>query len=371
MVMICFAFIDVSGVSITETLTRYGPWLFGWLAGWLLLWRLRPLPGVGSYTERPRRRPVAVIIPARDEAEALPGLLPPLLAGSRPGDELVVVDDHSGDATTTVALRNGARAEHPCHPPEGWLGKPNACWHGTRVTRAEVLAFIDADVRPPADLIDRLAAAVAAHDDEVISVQPWHRPGSAVEHLSLFCNITALMGVGRFSIVGGRIAPRTAFGPVLALSRPLYDRIGGHAHPEVRGRHTEDIAIARQAGSAQLYTGSPDIAFRMYPGGLGDLVRGWTRSLATGARSVRWWAAAGTLAWVWSLAAGWTVAWWLYLPSALQVWVLGRRAGAFSPLAAIAYPIPLVVFLWVFVRSGVAVIFARRVTWKDRAVNAR
>lgn len=369
--MNCFAFIDVSGVSTTETLTTYGPWLVGWLAGWLLLWRLRPLPSVDAYPQRPPRRSVAVIIPARDEAEALPALLPPLLAGSRPGDELMVVDDHSSDATSTIALRHGARVEHPPEPPEGWLGKPNACWHGARSSTAEILAFIDADVVPPADLIDRIAAAVAAHTGEVVSVQPWHRPGSWTEHLSLFCNITALMGVGRFSIIGERIAPRTAFGPVLAIGRDRYEQIGGHAHREVRSRHTEDIAIARQAGSAQLYTGAPDIAFRMYPGGLSDLVRGWTRSLATGARSVRWWAALGTVAWIWSLAAGPTVAWWLYVPSALQVWVLGRRAGAFSAWAAITYPIPLAVFAWVFVRSAIAVIFGRRVEWKRRHVDAR
>ena len=373
--MICFALID----SSTDIIGHYGPWLVGWMAGWFLLWRMRPLPGaerfqrnVGAPVSAAGQRPsVAVIIPARNEARSLPELLVPLLAGTRPGDELVVVDDHSTDTTTTVALRHGARVEHPPELPDGWLGKPHACWHGARSTSAEVLAFIDADVRPPADLVDRLAAAVAHRPDRVISVQPWHRPGSPSEHLSVFCNITALMGVGRFSAIGPWTSPQSAFGPVLAMHRDLYHRIGGHGSEAVRTKHTEDIAIARAAGGAELFTGASDIAFRMYPGGLADLIRGWTRSLATGARSVRWWAGVGTLAWIWSLAAGWSVAWWLYLPSAAQVWVLGRRAGSFSPFTALVYPIPLAVFVWIFVRSTFSVIARREVVWKQRRVAAR
>jgi 4,4'-diaponeurosporenoate glycosyltransferase len=100
-------------------------------------------------------------------------------------------------------------------------------------------------------------------------------------------------------------------------------------------------------------------------------VRGWTRSIATGASAVPWWAALLTLAWVWSLAAGWLVTPWFLLPSAVQVWVLGRRAGRFSPLVALLYPIALVVFVLVFARSVLTLVFRREVTWKNRRVAAR
>ena len=66
----------------------------GWILGWLLLWRPRQLPPApthdGGLVERPS---VAIVIPARNEAEALPHLLPALAAQLRVGDELVVVDD--------------------------------------------------------------------------------------------------------------------------------------------------------------------------------------------------------------------------------------------------------------------------------------
>ena len=40
-----------------------------------------------------------------------------------------------------------------------------------------------------------------------------------------------------------------------------------------------------------------------------------------------WWVALAVAAWVWSLAGGLFAGWWAYPLSAVQVWVLGRRAG--------------------------------------------
>ena len=54
----------------------------------------------------------------------------------------------------------------------GWVGKPHACWTGAGATTAQVLVFLDADVRPGPHLLDGLAAV--ACDDAIVSVQPWH-----------------------------------------------------------------------------------------------------------------------------------------------------------------------------------------------------
>jgi 4,4'-diaponeurosporenoate glycosyltransferase len=340
----------------------------GWSLGWLLLWRPRMLPSPPTGA----RTPVAVIIPARDEAHALPHLLRPLVAQRRVGDRVVVVDDHSTDGTSRVARAFDAEVVTPPPPPDGWLGKPNACWHGVLATSEETLVFLDADVRPGATLLDDLVAEVASDPSVLVSMQPWHRMSTVGEQPSILCNVTALMGCGAFTVFGDRAAGNLAFGPVIAVDRATYDAAGGHAAPSVRAMHTEDIGLARAVGRSRLFVGSPSTTtFRMYPGGFGELVRGWTRSIATGARFTRWWVALATVAWICSIAGGWIAAPLTYPLIALQVWVLGRRAGTTDPRAAILFPLLLVVFVVIFVRSMMAVVFRREVSWKGRDVDAR
>lgn len=346
----------------------------GWSIGWMMLWRPRPLPPapIDLGGDRPA---VAVVIPARNEATALPSLLGPLTAQLRRGDELVVVDDHSDDATAQVAAASGATVLSAPDLPHGWLGKPNACWHGASSTSAPVLLFVDADVRPAVDLLDRIRTAVVDHPNAVVSVQPWHHTETFGEQAGILCNVTALMGSGAFAGLPRSITSRrtssVAYGPVLAVARDAYDRAGGHADEQVRAMHTEDIGLARAVGSTQLFTGAPDTSFRMYPGGLGDTVRGWTRSIATGARHAPWWATLATLVWVWSLAGGWIASPWVYPLSAIQVWVLGRRAASVHPVTALLYPVAVLVFAVIIVRSAMALLLGRSVDWKGRTVRSR
>jgi 4,4'-diaponeurosporenoate glycosyltransferase len=356
---------DVAGV--THTPWELGFFGIGWTIGWLLLWRPRPL----GVTPDHHRSSVAVIVPARDEEHSLPELLGSLLAQATTDDEIVVVDDHSTDDTAAVASGLGAHVLTPPELPAGWLGKPHACHHGAAATAAPVLVFVDADVQPGPSLLADVAAAVEATPEQVVSVQPWHRMDTTAEQASVLCNITALMGSGGFTVLGRRVHTDVAFGPVLALRRDLYERVGGHAAPSIRAMHTEDIGLARAVGRSSLYTGAPATTFRMYPGGLGDLVRGWTRSIATGARATHWWVALAILGWVWSLAGGWIAAPIVYPLSALQVWVLGRRAGSIRPLTAILYPVVVVVFVVIFLRSLWMIVARRKVRWKGRDVAAR
>jgi 4,4'-diaponeurosporenoate glycosyltransferase len=325
----------------------------GWTIGWLLLSSSRPLP-----RPRPTRTRLAVVVPARDEAHALPHLLAPLLPQLRPGDELVVVDDHSTDATATVAADHGATVVVAPDLPRGWVGKPHACWVGANATVAPVLVFLDADVRPGPELLGSVAAAVADDDGAVVSVQPWHDGTRA----TALANVVALMGSGAFTVLGDRVRAAVAFGPVLALTRSTYERVGGHADPDVRASLTEDIALARRVGRSRLASDRRDATFRM-------TFSSWSRTMWTGIGATRWWIALAVAAWVWSLAGGLVVGWAAYALSATQVWVLGRRAGRVGPAAAACYPLLVAVLIGIVVQA--AWHRARGVTsWKGRSVTA-
>jgi 4,4'-diaponeurosporenoate glycosyltransferase len=357
------------------SLTSAALFLVGWSCGWLLLWRPRALPA-----RRPRptpRAPLTVVIPARDEEASLPLLLATVVPQLRPGDRCLVVDDESSDRTAAVAAGGGAEVVAAPPRPEGWTGKAWACTTGAGRSAPpesgdDILVFLDADVRlEHPDVLDRLAAEVMAAPDGLVSIQPWHRTGRPTEQLSLFFNVTALMGSVAFTVLGTRVRPTLAFGPVLSCRRAAYEASGGHAHPSVRGAVAEDIALARRFPSVALFTGRPAVTFRMYPGGVRALIQGWTKNIASGAASVRWWFVLPIVGWLWSLNGGWITSAWFYAAGAVQVLVLGRRAGRFGPLSALAYPLLVVFFLVVFLRSVALTLLRRPVPWKGRPVAAR
>ena len=260
----------------------------GWSCGWFLLWRPRPLPAGRRTDGAAGARPsLAVVIPARDEEGSLPTLLGSLLPQLHEGDVCLVVDDESSDGTAAAAEAAGALVRSAGPRPDGWTGKAWACAAGAdapEVRACRLLVFLDADVRlDRADVLDRLAAEVEADPRRLVSVQPWHRTVRPVEQLSVFFNITALMGSTAFTALGRSVEPSLAFGPVLACTRGAYEAAGGHAHASVRGAVAEDIALARRFPAVSLHTGRPDVSFRMYPGGLRPLVQGWTKNIASGA----------------------------------------------------------------------------------------
>jgi glycosyltransferase involved in cell wall biosynthesis len=94
---------------------------------------------------------VTVVIPALNEEESLRHLLPELQ-----GQQVIVVDNGSSDATAQVAEAAGAQV---IHEPQRGYGR--ACWRGFQtalVQGAEIVVFLDGDGSDnPADLPQMLA----------------------------------------------------------------------------------------------------------------------------------------------------------------------------------------------------------------------
>jgi 4,4'-diaponeurosporenoate glycosyltransferase len=346
-----------------------------WSIGWALLFRVRvPAPAEAG------RPPLSVIVPARDEERSLPHLLRSLRDELRPGDEVLVVDDHSGDDTVAVATAGGAVVVPAPPLPPGWTGKTWSCHTGVGHATGDTLLFLDADTWCEPGGLGRVAALL---DDRggLVSVQPFHVVPRPVERLAAFFNLVGMMGTGAFTAAADRVAPRGAFGPCLLTTAADYRRVGGHE--AVRGSVLDDLALSdryRLAGlPVHLRAGRGSVAYRMYPDGLRSLVEGFTKNLAGGARAV------GPLRSL--LVAGWLAACTApivlvtslppmaalvgYALVALQVHVHLRRIGSFGPMTAVLYAVPLLVFLAVFCRSLVLTGLRRRVSWKGRRLPTR
>lgn len=358
--------------------------LVRWLLGWVLALRLPLLP-IGRPT---LQRRVAVLIPARNEAATLPHLLAALARQQRQPDEVIVIDDHSTDGTATIARQRAAATALPLRVvqspplPEGWCGKPWALQHGVAASTAEILVFLDADTEPEPDCLERL---LACHErlGGLVSVQPYHRTEQAYEQLSVLFNLVGLMAVPLGAGCG------VAFGPALVSSRADYERAGGHE--AVAGRVVEDWFLAHcyeQAGlPVSAFVGAGVLAYRMYPGGLADMVVGFDKNFATAAGEVRWPWMLAVLLWLsglfwaaWCLPAallGWPLVGStalapnavIYVAYALQLLVLTRRVGRFGWINLV-FPLPVLFFLGVFL---LAIFNLERgeVRWKGRRFRTR
>lgn len=378
-----------------------------WGAGTWLLWRI----GTCAGTVGAGRAGATVVVPARNEEDNLPRLLASLAAQDPPAAQVIVVDDDSTDSTAEVARRAGATVVPAGPLPPGWTGKAWACAIGAdaagpgggagtaldgegegdlREIRSDkrtasrgsagggTLVFLDADtvVEPGG-----LSCILGEHRRRggLVSVQPFHMTERPYEALSAFFNLVSMMGVGAFT-PRRRARPTGAFGPCLVSSSTDYATAGGHAHPDVRGRVVEDVALAQRYTAAGLPVsvlgGRGTIAFRMYPEGPAQLVEGWTKNFATGAASTRpatfvlislW--LSGCISAAWSLPA--PAAAGVYLAYAGQLaWML-RRIGRFGWWPALLYPLPLVFFLAVFARSLILTHLRGEVRWRGRTIATR
>jgi hypothetical protein len=102
-------------------------------------------------TPLPASSPIAVsvLIPARNEAAHIGNAVSAVLASRNCEIELLVLDDHSTDATAAIlAAIEDPRLRVLSAPrlPPGWSGKQHACATLAREARHGLMVFVDADV---------------------------------------------------------------------------------------------------------------------------------------------------------------------------------------------------------------------------------
>jgi glycosyltransferase involved in cell wall biosynthesis len=109
---------------------------------------------------------LSVVIPAKNEAAALPGVLARIRAVV-PGAEIVLVDDGSTDDTAAVASAAGARVVSHRYS----MGNGAAIKSGARAATGEVLVFMDADGQHPPEAIPRLLDKLAEGYEMVVGAR--------------------------------------------------------------------------------------------------------------------------------------------------------------------------------------------------------
>ncbi|MFE2475854.1 glycosyltransferase [Streptomyces sp. NPDC059389] len=339
---------------------------------------------------------VAIVVPARDEAEVLPRSLPSLIAQDYPGEaEVFLVDDGSTDGTGDLARR--LAREHPGlpltvtspgDPPPGWTGKLWALRHGIALARTAhatepaYLLLTDADIAHEPDSLRELVSAATSADLDLVSQMARLRAVSLWERLVVPAFVyffAQLYPFRRINRPAGRTA--AAAGGCVLLRTEVAVRAG--IPDSIRQAVIDDVSLARavRRSGGRIWLGLAERvdSVRPYPG-LGDLWRMVSRSayaqlrhqplllagtvaglvlvylvppaallagLATGQAATAW---AGGLAWL--LMAG------TYLPI-LRYY---RQPAALAPLL----PLTALLYLLMTVDSAVQHYRGRGAAWKGR-----
>jgi len=182
------------------------------------------MPETGS-----KQTPISVVVAARNEEERIPDLIALLDAQSHEEFEVVVVDDASEDGTVEIIeamaqSRSWLRLiqiEKPVFPR-----KKSALMAGIAAAKFDVLAFTDADCRPPVKWLSRLADIHASHGEPVVVV------GHALfdkesGFLNLMARYVALITSFQAAATIGLGMPFMAFGTNLSYRKQLFYSVGG------------------------------------------------------------------------------------------------------------------------------------------------
>ncbi len=328
---------------------------------------------------------VSIIIPARNEEKNLTTLFRSLENQSYRPYEIIVSNDSSEDNTEKVAKGFGAKVINITDRPEGWLGKPFACYTGALQAKGDVFLFLDADTFFEKDGLENILKCFQSYGG-VISVQPFHKIKRFYENFAAYFNLILMGSMNHATPLQHKLKPIGAFGPCMVVSREDYFKIDGHK--TAKGDILEDLAIGKKFIKTKTplygFGGKKTLNFRMYPEGIKDLFYGFAKGFSTGAKNTAVLNFIMIILWISGSIhpITYTIAnlrdfnlIGIYLGAALYVlfvaqifWIL-RKIGNFSILTAIIYPFFLIFFFIVFFYSVIMTIFNKRVRWKGRKVD--
>jgi hopene-associated glycosyltransferase HpnB len=247
--------------------------------------------GAPPSTDRPT---LAVIVPARNEAESIATTICTLLTQTYPHPfRLILVDDQSTDGTATIAA-SAARAAHAddrltivdgTEPPIGWAGKLWAMQQGLAHVEAgpappDFVLFTDADIAYAApDVVERLVEGALARKAVMISLMVKLRCESLAERMLVPAFVFFFQKLYPFRWVNDpRRAMAAAAGGCMLVRRHALNAAGGLQ--AIRHALIDDCALGalmKRQGPIWLGLTERVHSLRPYPH-LGDIRRMVTRS---------------------------------------------------------------------------------------------
>lgn len=340
---------------------------------------------------------ISVCVPARNEERNIDACVEALLAQTYPNLEIIVVNDHSTDATPEIIERYARQDDRlrivtGADLPQGWAGKPHALYQAAAAAHGEWLCFVDADTfLAPQALASCYARAIETRAD-LFTILTFQIMGTFWEKTVLPLVMTALStGFSPRRVNDPKRKDAIANGQFILIKRSVYDAIGGHER--IKDQIVEDKAISEQVkwnGYRLIIADGMSVArTRMYTS-LPEMWEGWTKNIYLGLREQL------TLLWLGVLGAVLSVVTAAFLPlwpllgcfwysqgggpaalavivEAIMLWgmLIYMRARVahnmrISCWYALTTPLGAAVFAAMMLTSAWKVLSGRGVTWRGR-----
>jgi len=328
---------------------------------------------------------ITIIVPARDEEDALPACLKSLIEQDYANLKILAVDDRSTD--TTGAIIDALAARHPdrlraLHVktlPDNWLGKPHAMAMAARdaiaIDRPDYLLFTDADVFFEPQAIRRsLAHAVATDADHFVTF-PTPLIKSIGEGMLLgYLGVMGLWATRPWKASDPKATRDSiGIGAFNLLRTEAYENLGGFE--SLRMEILEDLMLARRvklAGLRQCVAIAPGMVTLHWAAGAWGVVHVMTKNLFAVFR-FRITVALAACAWLTVLCLG-PIVFLVFrqtrLPAVLtliaivMLYLLSTRHSKISPWYAVLFPAGAALFLYSLLQSALTTLRAGGVTWR-------
>jgi hypothetical protein len=202
---------------------------------------------------------LSVLIPARNEERSIQAAVDTALGSVGVELEVIVLDDHSDDATAVIVRQlaerdSRVRLVHGPELPDGWCGKQHACWALAQNASHERLLFMDADVRVTSDGLARTVAFLEETGADLVSGIPFQETRTLLERLVIPLFHFVLLGFLPIERMRASRAPAygAGCGQLMLVRRSAYEKAGGHA--AIRASLHDGIMLPRAFRAAGLLT---------------------------------------------------------------------------------------------------------------------
>ncbi|MEJ2739581.1 MAG: glycosyltransferase [Dehalococcoidia bacterium] len=216
---------------------------------------------------------ISVMVPARNEEANITACLDSLRKQDYPDFEILVLDDNSTDKTAVLVqgleeIDNRIQLINGEPLPEGWAGKPFACYQMALRAKGEWLLFVDADTIHAPYMLRSVLKMTIANGASMLSGFPRQIANSLPQKIAIpviyFIIFSWLQLWWLHKPEKQR--PSLAIGQFLFFPRGEYWRIGGHK--AVCNKILEDvwlsIEISRHRGRHITVDLSPVVSCNMY-----------------------------------------------------------------------------------------------------------